>query len=209
MDLNNIPKTYTDSNNDTNVIVFQRVESDFDLPLRIKDFTAVKEKTKFIKSVEHLVRYSPEYKYWVKYITEAMGNTRCVLTDENLYECNIDIHHHPVGLYDICGSVIDDYMGKDEGFCSYDIAIKVITLHYQNRIGYIPLLSDLHCKHHNGFLDLPIEFVQGDYKYMLENYEFTDKIMEVISSRIQITKEDFQHKWNKEDYPGLHSEIAV
>jgi hypothetical protein len=43
--------------------------------------------------------------------------------------------------------------------------------HYQNIIGYIPLVSTLHEKFHNGFLDLPINFVQGYWEVFWNKFK--------------------------------------
>jgi hypothetical protein len=45
-----------------------------------------------------------------------------------------------------------------------------MNLHYENNIGYIPLLESMHEKFHNGHLDIPISYVHGNYSYFVTNY---------------------------------------
>ena len=101
--------------------VFQLENSPFNLHLRIDNFNDDKDFIKFIKSVEKMVRFSPEYKLWVEYIVETLGQDKCEFTNEVKSECPVDVHHHPICLYTIVKSVIQDKMKKHESFCTFDI----------------------------------------------------------------------------------------
>jgi hypothetical protein len=181
-------------------IVFRHENIGFTLPLRTSEFSSEKEHIKFVKNVETAVRRSNEYHYWTSYITDALGHTTCSLTKESMHECSVEIHHHPITLYNICVAVIQDCMNKQEKFCSFDIATKIIELHFQDRVGYIPLLSSLHEKYHNSFLDLPIELVNGSYKYLLENLPFLDDERNRINSLCNIKIENCRQLWSRNNY---------
>jgi len=181
-------------------IIFNKGNTGFSLPLRLSEFTSEKEQIKFIKNVEVAVRRSNEYRYWTSYITDALGHTTCSLTQESMHECTIEIHHHPITLYNICTAVIQECMNKQEKFCSFDIATKIIELHFQDKVGYIPLLSSLHEKYHNSFLDLPIDLVYGDYKYLLNNLPFLDEDRNKINSLCSVKLDNCKQIWSKNNY---------
>lgn len=196
-----------DTNDQHQDINFQVEESPFSLSLRIKSFFSEKDFDKFVKGVDKLVRSSSEYRSWVQYIIEVQGQTSCALTGENIGECVLDVHHHPINLYTITKCVISDFISKSLSFNSFDIATKVIELHYLNKVGYILLLSDLHKKFHEGFQKLPIELVKGDYKYILHNYNIEEEDRKHISELCNTHAEDVKLTWSKDNYPGVKNLI--
>jgi len=176
----------------------------YDLPLRLKSFYSEKEFDTYVKCVERLVRSSIEYKQWVSYIIETLNVRECALTGENVAEVNIEIHHHPINLYTVVKALVVDCVNKEIEFCTFDIATKTIELHFQNRIGFMPLMSDLHKKYHSGFLQLPIELVKGDYKYVLNNFPVDENERDRIYSLCNVKAKDcVKVGWAKGEYPGV------
>lgn len=167
-------------------------EYSYKLSLRRDQIEDEKELKKFIKSCEIMIRRSTEYRDWTRYIREVLGFTKCSLTDEINGQVTCAIHHHPISLYTIVKLIILKYLAKEKEFCSFDIATKVIEIHYQNHIGYINLIASLHEKFHNGFLQIPINLVQGDYQCFLTNYRkyLEEKDQEIIKSRLEINYEN-------------------
>ncbi len=185
--------------------VFSLPDTEFNLPLRIKTFNNEKDFRSFIKNVEKLIRASNEYKLWTKYITEYLGETECAFTNEKITECPLAIHHHPITLYVIVEAVVTEIMAKGLEFSTFDVATKVIELHFQNKVGYVVLLSDLHSKYHSGFLNIPIELIHGEYKHILLNYPISDEEHDRICKLCTVNIEDITQTWQKDNYPGMKS----
>ena len=183
--------------------VFSISNSSFDLPLRISTFLSSKDFEKFVKNVERIIRSSVEYRLWVTYIIDNLGQKECALTHENINECPIVIHHHPINLYTIVKTIINDFIKKEQEFSTFDVAIKTIEMHYQNNVGYIVLLSDLHEKFHNSFLKIPIQLFQGNYKYLIQNYQLEDDELQQIYQLCNVQMEDLKMEWSKNNYPGI------
>jgi len=179
-----------------NIILDSKIENNelrsdetiYTLPLRIDSIDDEKELTRFIKSCEALIRKCPEYKIWTKYIRDVLGYVSCDLTKESHNQCTCDIHHHPISLYTITKGVISQFIASSKKFCSADIITQVLELHFQNRVSIISLIQSLHQKFHNGFLNLPMELVHGDYKYFMNHYSsyLDDSDLETIQSRLAI-----------------------
>jgi len=184
--------------------VFQLANSEFNLPLRIKSFSTVKEYDAFVKNVEKLVRTSSEYRLWVHYITDSLGYSKCEFTKESINECPVVVHHHPIALYYIVKGVLNDMLSKNIEFSTFDVAIKTIELHFQNRVGYVLLLSDLHSKYHAGFLNIPVEIVHGDYRFFLSHYTIEENEYDRIMSLCNIHVEDVKQSWSKDNYPAIN-----
>ena len=188
--------------------VFSLPDTGLNLPLRISTFVSEKDFDAFVKNVERLVRQSMEYRLWVAYVTENLGHTVCALTNETMNECTLEVHHHPINLYTIVQTIINnDYLAKNREFSTFDVATKIIELHFQNKVGYIVLLSDLHKKFHSGFMNLPIELVNGNYKFILNNYQISESEFDKICRYCNIHLEDIKMVWGKDNYPGIRQEI--
>lgn len=198
-----------ESNNEiNNDNVFSLPNTDLNLPLKISTFMSEKEFDAFIKNVERLVRSSQEYKLWVSYVTENLGHTACAFTNESMNECSLEVHHHPVSLYVIVQTIINnDFLARGLEFSSFDVASKVIELHFQNKVGYIVLLSDLHKKFHSGFMNIPIELINGNYKFIINNYQINEVEFDRICKYCNVHLNDIKLKWGKDDYPGIKQEI--
>lgn len=176
----------------------------YELSLRRVDIEDEKMLKRFIHNVEKTIRCSPEYRSWVEYLKDVLGHFSCAVTGEVDSQVSIHIHHHPVSLYTIVKAMIMKKIEADKEFCSFDIATEVIELHYQSRIGYIPLLGSMHEKFHNNFLSLPMEFVHGDWKYLMDNFVFDEDDLDIINPRLGINKDNCGwgsgYLWNKQKY---------
>lgn len=178
----------------------------YSLSLRREDIEDEKELKKFVMACERLIRMSPEYRIWTDFVREVLGFTICELTNESHNQVTCDIHHHPISLYTITKVVICEKIEKLEKFCAFDIALKVLELHYENRVGFVTIIKSLHEKFHNGFLQIPISLVHGDYKYLIEKYsqQLEESEKDIIDARIAVTFENCgygqNYLWSRENY---------
>jgi len=175
----------------------------FSLSLRIREFEDDKQFVKFIKNVESLVRKSYEFSLWRQYILEVLKVSKCAITFESKEDVSICIHHHIPSLFLLVKGVIQKYMKEEKEFCTFDIARDVIEIHYQNRLGYVPLTETMHEKFHNGKLDIPINLVQGDYLWCLSNLVFDTYDLEEINSRLAVQSWTKFPSWWSNHYPGM------
>jgi len=158
------------------------------LPLKKKDFDDEKEYVRFVKVVERLVRSSPEYRDFITFTRETLHADVCSFTGEREDETgDVELHHYPLNLFDIVKAVIDEYIYDDKSFTSFEIAETVIQLHFQLKIGIVPLIGTLHKKYHKGNLQIPIEFAIGDYEWIKENYHLDPELVNKIETAKQIT----------------------
>ena len=173
------------------------------LDMRTYEFDTFKELKRFIKLVETMVRRSPEYKIWVEFIKDTKGQNYCYFTQEIGEEVTIDIHHHPFTLFDLITVIINNKLDKepDKGIVSYEIAQELMSLHYRDLVGYIPLVRTLHEKFHNGYLDIPINLVEGKWEKILEIYEIPNDLMEKVERYRSIVSEETDlYNWSKGHY---------
>jgi len=181
-------------------------ETPYTLSLRITDMGNEKELKRFIRQCEGMIRKSPEYRVWTNYVRDVLGFFSCDLTKENHAQCNCDIHHHPISLFMVTKAVILSYMASSREFCSGDIVVKVLELHYENRIGFISIIRSLHEKFHNGYLQLPIQLIHGDYKLFISTYGnyLEEDDLDIIKARLEVSFENCgfgsQYYWSQNKY---------
>lgn len=198
------------SSNDEDLSVYSNVEglelySDshpFRLSLRISNFDSEASYKKFVKNCEMLVRKSNEYKLWKEYIIDVLQVNTCMITHEDINEVTIEVHHHIPSLYGVVCAIVNKNIEDSEEFCTFDIARETIELHFKNRIGYVTLIRTMHEKFHNGHLDIPIEFVKGDYRRFIADYSryMEDEDLNRINSRLTIHESNVG--WSKDNYPA-------
>ena len=166
----------------------------------IKNFENETEYTKFIRNCEKHVRGSLEYKQWRNYIIDVLGIHTCMITEERMDQCTIELHHHLPSLFTVVKSIINKKIEQEQEFSTFDIALETIELHFKNKIGYVTLIKSLHEKFHNGFLTIPIQLIRGDFKSFLSEYSeyMDDDDLEVIDQRLSITESNCS--WSKDNY---------
>lgn len=174
----------------------------FRLPLRIRNFENEGEYKKFISNCERMIRNSIEYKLWRDYIKDVLQIQTCAITDERMGEVTIEVHHHIPSLFVLVKALINQKIERDEDFCTFDIAIAAIQVHYQNKIGYVTLIKTMHEKVHNGYLTIPMSLVKGDYHHFVRNYsEYLDEEdIDTINRKLAINESNCS--WSRDEYPA-------
>lgn len=133
-----------------------------------------KDKTKALLSIEKkYIRPSLEYKAYIKYLKDNMDMTKCSFFDnvKSSKRVKIEIHHSPFSLYDITSVVAEKQMHEDGEFNYFKIADEVLQLHYQCKVGLIPLSSTVHTLVHNGELFIPLDAPRGDFISFIKEYD--------------------------------------
>lgn len=178
----------------------------FKLSLRIRNFTDESSYLKFVRNCEKLFRGSLEYKLWKDYILDVLQYNTCMITDEKMSEVSIEVHHHIPSLFILIKTIINEYIENNKEFSTFDICIKTIEVHFSNLIGYVCLVGSMHEKFTNGYLDIPVEVVKGNYREFLNQYSkyINEEDFDEINKRLASNLENCKHTiWKKDEYPVL------
>jgi hypothetical protein len=175
----------------------------FRLPLRIKSFENETEFIKFAKNCEKLIRVSLEYKDWRGYILDVLQVNTCMITKERMDEVSVEVHHHVPSLFTIMKALVNRKLELEEAFSTFDICQEAIKLHFDNKVGYLVLISSMHEKIHNGFLNVPARLIRGDFNFFIATFAkyLDDNELEVINKRLAV--EDADPLWIRGEYPGF------
>ena len=165
-----------------------------------------KERHKFIKRVEKIVRSSKEYRDYIQFLKEHVGLDKCVFFqnvtnggENKKSRISIEIHHEPFTLYEIVDTVLTKY--QDEGLPINDLLIadEVLELHYNNQVGLVPLSKTMHeMIHKSTKVIVPLNMCYGQYSEFLEEYEpyiseeMYEKLERKMNETAALTPESFE-----------------
>ena len=179
----------------------------FRLPLRISNFENEAEYTKFIRNCERHIRSSIEYKQWRNYIIDVLGVQTCMVTNERMDQCTIEVHHHVPSLFVLVKSITNKLMDEEKEFSTFDVSLEAIKYHFQNKVGYVTLIKSIHEKFHNGFLGVPANVIKGNYKAFMEEFSahMDDEDLDVITQRLSVNENNCG--WSRDSYPGEEEQL--
>lgn len=168
-------------------------------------FRNAKDKDKFIKRTEQIIRSSMEYRDYIVFLRENVDMTKCAffnaVSNEQGKRIRIEIHHAPFTLYDYVKAVVERF--ESEGLPLNDLLIanEVMELHYNNQVGLIPLSKTIHEMVHNSDkIPIPLNMIYGDYRSFLASDKYSsleqidylyDKLEIEIAKTKAITPETF------------------
>ena len=187
-----------DTSSDTDEVHLEAL----DVPQPWYNLDNKKDKDKYIKTVEKMVRSSMEYHQLIDYLKNKMGMNFCSFyhrVSRDLYprtKISIEIHHEPFTLYDIVAIVLNDTLASSpDGFSPnmFDIASEVTELHYKGYVGLLPLSKTVHQGVHSGKVFIPLQFIDDGFNLFLKEYKDTiqsmDGLMEMLAAKINLSKE--------------------
>jgi hypothetical protein len=161
-----------------------------------------KDKYKFIKHIELIVRSSLEYSQYIQFLKEEMDMSKCIFfnninADIGKGGCKIEIHHEPFTLYDITHCVLNKYIDNELELNPFTIAEEVMELHYRNLVGLVPVSKTTHTLIHDGELFIPLQYVYGEYVKFIEEYDrYLGDLVEILKIKLDISKDIDSHDYS-------------
>ena len=158
-----------------------------------------KQRVRFIDRCEKIIRSSLEYRDYINFLKEHMDLNRCAFYQkvchnktDNRRRISIELHHEPFTLFDYVATVLDKFIDQGREIDDLLIADEVLALHYENKVGLIPLSKTIHQVYHNSSkLKIPLNMVYGNYSAFLaeyEQYDYADILYDKLEMKIRDTK---------------------
>lgn len=167
-----------------------------ELPVRSKPkYNTPKEREKYIKTVETIIRRSLEYKTYIKFLKDHLDMKRCLILKNikvsNGKRYHIEIHHEPFTLFDIVETVINKRLAYEKSIGSLEVAKEVMELHYDGNVGLIPLTTTMHELVHSGRIFIPLQFIYQKYNNFFNMYEqhLNPNTLEKIEAKVNLSLE--------------------
>ena len=154
------------------------------------DFFDEKGTRKFIKNIESLVRSSREYKNYIEQLRTNFShlNQDAVMGNISTLDTDLEFHHYPFTLYDICEIVVMKGAADQKYESSFSAAKKIMDLHYKNIIGLVPLTKTNHELAHDGKIFLSTKQIFGNWE------EFYNQYLKYISAENKNKIKDLKEK---------------
>lgn len=141
---------------------------------------------KIIANIEKVVRNSYHYKILIFYLKHFLDLNRCAYYEGyNMSNgVGVQIHHSPITLYEYTYAVANKYLLTDGYYKIMNVARDVSKLHYEFKVGLVPLNPTAHKLVHKQKLEIHPDLVKGDWMSFYEEYK------EFASDSLRKTVED-------------------
>ena len=166
---------------------------------RFYDLGNDKQRFKYVSTIERLCRSSLEYKEFIEYLKNTLGMnydsffhkvSRSTFPKARL---RIEIHHEPFTLYDIVSIVLNDRLDNGEPYDMFTICDDVMRLHYEGKVGLIPLSETVHELVHSGKIFIPLQFIDIGFNDFYNEYMDTikgmDGLTDMLNAKVALSKE--------------------
>ena len=154
-----------------------------------------KTRSKFIKSVEKIIRSSLEYREFISYLRAELGMNFCMffnnVSRDDIKNIGIEIHHIPFSLFDIVNIVLRKYETEELTIDPLVIADEVMRLHYEGKVGLVPLSVTVHELYHRGDLFIPLQYVDKGFILFYQEYKDYMKEYEEMLKRLIVMSRNF------------------
>lgn len=177
---------------ENNNIILKPKDGYFNLPFYLEQsvFYNSEEYTKFIKTVEKMVRTSSYYTDYIAELKMTYGLNHCMIlsnindsTSDDNKKVSIEMHHGPLmTLYDVVSLITNDCLFNEQSISSFKICDLVLKEHFQHNIQVIMLCKTVHQAVHKGKIFINPKQCIGDIGTLLEKY--SDGITQELSSGI-------------------------
>lgn len=169
----------TKENSSVDFIEIQVDETD---KVRMYNSDTERKEDKYNQSIEKIIRSSNEYRRYIGILKNEFDLTRCKFIDivdiTDGKRVGIEMHHYPLTLYDIVECHRDKLARDPNGspldpYKTFEIANDIMKLHYQGKIGLVPLSFTAHELVHEGVIFIPLnkDYVFGDYESLIEELD--------------------------------------
>lgn len=165
-----------------------------EMPTRplFQDRTA-RERRKFITKNEQMIRRSVEYKEYISYLKNHFDMSHCEVfpgvVNGNGKKYSIEIHHEPFYLAWIVDTVVHKRQDLDESLDPFEIADEVMNLHYEGKVGLIPLSTTAHELVHADRIALPLQYIYQRYDLFAKEYDIwiPEYVKDIIKLKVDLS----------------------
>lgn len=168
-----ISKLVSKSEQEENEIIIDDINTYINL-YDIVDLENEKERKALIRKVESLVRTSPEYRKFLTFLRNNLNLNKCTfhpdVDTEVLKKTKIEFHHYPFTLYEIVDTIIEKQSKENPIINPFNVAEEVMELHFDLKVGLVPLSKTLHELVHSGKKFVNLKYVQGSYLKFISSY---------------------------------------
>lgn len=177
-----------------NILIEVNDENVDDIDLFTRYINAVTPK--IVKKIEIIIRGSYEYELYILFCKNVLQMDKSTYFKKynisNGY--SIEIHHSPFTLFDITETVALKALKEHGQFTDMEIAEEVMKLHFEQKVGLMPVDPTTHDLIHSQSLVIHPDIPQGNWQAFIDEYkefmseEVRDRVREI--EFLKTTKKD-------------------
>jgi hypothetical protein len=155
-----------------------------------------------IKYITRMVRTTFEYKEYIQILKNYLNVDRCAYYEGYSIKngFTLEVHHSPFTLFDICEIVCNKHFSLNNYIETFKVTEEVVLLHFEFKVGLVPLNPTAHQLVHSGSLVIHPELVLGSWK------EFEEEYRSYMSEDMRLKYIDMI-KYEKETDPSIFPTI--
>lgn len=138
-----------------------------------------KQREKYIKNIEKVIRNSFEYKKFISWLKTEMALNFCSvfnnMPDEIKMAISIEIHHLYLTLYDMVDILLTKYQTDNIPINPLSISNDIMMAHYNNDVSLISLSKTMHELYHSNPYFIPKELIFGSNKFWEEYKQYASE----------------------------------
>jgi hypothetical protein len=153
-----------------------------DIPAPNFDMKYTEITVPLVKYITKLVRSTFEYKEYIQILKNYLDVNRCAFYEGYSIKngFTIEIHHSPFTLFDICETVANKHLSASNFIETFKVCEEVTRLHFEFKVGLVPLNPTAHELVHSGVLPIHPSIVLGNWK------QFENEYKEYMSEELKV-----------------------
>ena len=145
---------------------------------------------KFITMVKKQVRNTMEYRELIEFLKKHKGmNKSYVLPAASMgngKKYSIELHHEPFSMFEILDIIITKREAMGESLEPFKIMEECLELHYDGKVGLIPLDITSHELCEKGLIFIPLQDIYQRYDVFYDEYSSICEIPKKIENMLEI-----------------------
>ena len=154
------------------------------------DIFSKKGRFNFISMLKSNIRNTMEYRSYIDFLKKHRGMCRShvlpAATIENGKKYSIELHHEPFSMFEIIDIVLTKRETCGESLNPYHIMEEVLELHYDEKVGLVPLDITSHQLAEKGLIFIPLQDIYQRYDLFYDEYSALCEIPEKIENMLEI-----------------------
>ena len=152
-----------------------------------------------LKYITNRIRKTIEYKNFITYMKKTMNINKCSFYKDYSMEkgFTIELHHAPLTLFDYVEVVANKFYSlpereDDPYIYPWEVEEEVNILHYEFKVGLVPLNPTAHKLVHSDVLKVIPNMIEGNYRHFISEYKeyITDDIKTKLNEFDELAKLD-------------------
>lgn len=156
---------------------------------------------KLLKYICLLCRSTFEYKEFIQILKNYLNVDRCAYYEGYSMKngFTIEVHHSPLTLFDYCETVANKQFKEKNYIETFKVAEEVIKLHFEFKVGLVPLNGTAHELVHSDMLKVHPHLVIGNWKLFMDEYNehLSEDVRIKLMEAIEYEKEQDPTKFPK------------